>query len=636
MTDELWTPTNSEAERITSNGRPSDADLEYAKTFAAVARTLDNCQRSEDVTLLLSTCRNEFLTTNSVFLDLRECLGVGRTRESGFSVLSDAIRHLNKSSLSESAEYVGTRLRQARKKLRVWDDHSELLLEYHEATKALRPLERGLAARVIEQTNSEIPGADIHYTAISGEEGKCLPELKVLRVVTTRLSAAFEILLVVSKMGIRSSSSTPSDDALFNVDPPLVEWTGVIDALSSRMDVWHLRAIEGGVEVVPTDLVSRMDGSAISSITLMRRSVNSSDDDRQLARILSMIDAVVSDCRLRLEKAFRPNVASRPMPSVFVVDLTVRHSDDVAELDDLRVLTPVILPEVDSLDTCVIGAMQVVMPRTWYFGEDEVRYNRSIAEVDRIEAVISEALEKGADQGMRCLILPEAFVPLKSLETVYERANALKIDIIAGVEGELDSEGHATNRCVMHFPGSKRYWQSKIRPSVYEEAPDRFSRARDLVVVRDTNLGNLGVIVCSDFLEADVLSRLAIRDRHRLDTLVVCASNPRTELFETLAKADAVRYYAHVVVVNSVLCDAENLSREHGDGGCLVAAPTGDGLVARRPVALDLGTLGHEGPNPKLLLWDLDIGAIKTRSKRRPARRGWLTPSLFAQQVRRS
>ena len=55
--------------------KPTERDLEWAENFAALNGLLTRCENSEKATLLLSTCRNAYLTANALFVDLQVLMG---------------------------------------------------------------------------------------------------------------------------------------------------------------------------------------------------------------------------------------------------------------------------------------------------------------------------------------------------------------------------------------------------------------------------------------------------------------------------------------------------------------------------------------------------------------------------------
>lgn len=131
------------------------------------------------------------------------------------------------------------------------------------------------------------------------------------------------------------------------------------------------------------------------------------------------------------------------------------------------------------------------------------------------------------------------------------------------------------------------------------------------------------VVVCSDYLEHDIVTR-AWLDQH-VDTLVVCARNPNPSVFERLAAADAIREYCNVVVVNAFPGDDDGAPPS--GAGALVAVPRREEPL----LELDEQPLEVEwdhSPKPSLAIAELDMKAISSRSL--SARRAYLRPSRFA------
>ena len=160
---------------------------------------------------------------------------------------------------------------------------------------------------------------------------------------------------------------------------------------------------------------------------------------------------------------------------------------------------------------------------------------------------------------------------------------------------------------MIFFPQTKdTVLQSKHRSSGYE--PVSLYSAKQHTVFRRTPIGTFAVIVCSDYLEVDILDSIRCC-ASELHLLVVCACNPHPDLFSHLGVADACRLYSYVAIANncassgdpasasakgSVICepirDSHSMVRESGD----TVALEGTSLAGMVP-AIQLFPLNLEG-----------------------------------------
>jgi hypothetical protein len=198
------------------------------------------------------------------------------------------------------------------------------------------------------------------------------------------------------------------------------------------------------------------------------------------------------------------------------------------------------------------------------------------------------------------------------------------VAVVGGVEASAEEDDRTVNEAVIFFPDRVRVFQRKQKPSVFELKTSLFASDGLFQLMRDTPLGTLAVVVCSDYLEADIVSQLCVDAVTAVDTLIVCSRNPRPELFETLALADAARLYAQVLIVNTLpLWSKEGPA----SGGGFLALPRSRDPESE-PEHVSLASRIPGAAPPELLVWTLDQKGLRARDHRRGAK-GWLPPSHF-------
>lgn len=342
----------------------------------------------------------------------------------------------------------------------------------------------------------------------------------------------------------------------------------------------------------------------------------------------------------RLARVFSPNVGTPAMPHPYVVDVLVLDKPSASRARRFK-FERATGNRSPAPDNAKVALLHAATPERGFVRTEALKcYKRDGANAD-VRAWASRTAEvayaSAREHGVDLLVLPEVFLPEASVARLVERIREDGRDavtVVAGVEYATDDNHDPLNRAVVLLTGrQKPLWQTKKYPSVYETGPDRFATDDKLLLVQASPVGVMGVVICSDYLEADLLWQLA-NCRERIDTLIVVARNPQPQAFERLAEADALRLYAHVIIVNSYQSGTELSGR-----GTVVAAPLRASSTEEHPNARPLleGThfaLGldplDDGWPPSIEIFDLDLAAIRHRDDRRDGDRVWLPSPTFA------
>ncbi|MCY1350262.1 hypothetical protein D9M69_364900 [compost metagenome] len=215
------------------------------------------------------------------------------------------------------------------------------------------------------------------------------------------------------------------------------------------------------------------------------------------------------------------------------------------------------------------------------------------------------------------LIFPELSIPLRWVNSLASRLNAVGISLIAGTEyrhfqgGELLSEACLVltdNR--LGYPAAVKIWQPKLEPAVGEDkeltskygrswAYQRLRYKRRKPVYMHNGIC-FGVMVCSELQNA----KARIKFQGAVDALMVLSWNQDLDTFAALIESAALDVHAYTILVNN---------RKYGDSR--VRAPSKDSFL--RDIARVRG-----GDNDFVVAATLDVDALRafqSRAKRWPS-----------------
>jgi hypothetical protein len=343
--------------------------------------------------------------------------------------------------------------------------------------------------------------------------------------------------------------------------------------------------------------------------------------------VLGACESLLEKIREGIRESFRPNVPRAPLPAPYVLDFTppraLLHTGTSFEVVRGR-------GRQRSLeDRPRVALVAAGVPESAYQQGEIYRYRVDESVAKNASEMAREAIAAAIEHEAQAIIFPECFIPDAAREELETLAAEHDLMLVGGVEQRFSIEGRVVNEAAVVLGSAPPGSQRKQRPSVYEARAPVFDADHRLSVFEDTILGTMGVVVCSDYLELDLVWRLASHEP-RLDTLVVCSRNPNPVVFERLAVADAARLFASVIVVNS-----RPVPRDAGDSpdgsGTLVALPRREQPLADPLEAVTLDATGWECPvGAELLIYEIPIADVRSRFKTRTAS-GYLPAPTFAQ-----
>jgi hypothetical protein len=637
----LYLPTELDPEF-----NPGVEDMDYAQRFSDLARVFEHCERPEQAVLFASTCRNQWLTTNAAFVDLRDAIG-GAALPSRVSRGLYELRRGNPGRAERLFREALALMAQLRAKLQCWMDREFLLSDIEQAMESLddniaRDRSRAWLRRQRFGPPTTGPSDQARYLALDTQENaRCSEPLGLMREAERRLTVALRValdasLLVAAVEAIDTSAAAEQDDSaarLFEIEEVIGESQAPPDSEAG----WQ--RLLGQISKDPGALTAALHEDPAGETIL--RFANGSElllpssapDSKSLTEVLNVLidlcEAVVEWAREAVLDRFSANTAEPPMPSPFVIDLSPHELQSGERTRNFQVTRAD--GRCDSVpDRGRLALLECGMPEDAYSHtrKELYVYDRDQAEGARkAKEIICAAIDAAAARDAAFLAIPEVFVPREALPDLTVRAERANLGLIAGLEYP-ERLGGAVNEALIAVPGlMEPLFQRKQGPSVYEIRDGAFDHDQRLWFIRRTALGNLAVILCSDFLELDLLWAVAQVDE-RVDVVVVCSRNRNPEVFERLAIADAARLHAYIAVVNAY--PPRRAGQPASGHGTLVAQPR----LEQPALHLDRTELpisweGRIAP-PCVAFAELEVAAIRERDTERAGAHGYLRPPRFA------
>ena len=642
---------------LEENFRPSEEDMKYAERFQRTAGVIEECRNAELVALLLSTCRNQWMAVNGMFVDLQGILGADHLPD----LASRGYYDFAEGKMDRSAKLFNKalQLRAAlAQKLACWSKREALLEQLKKAIASPKrdALERdrleGWLAR--QGHGLSIPGRirQAQYLRLDLADTHCAEELALIERSTAKLTAALRIAHRTARLAALGESIAAGKAEQAEETDPLFDLSEDVDAepgeeldrqaeserklagaWAKLRDVVLSHGAEIGFDVSggegdPIE-IEGPDGECFRIEVEITEAALAEEPPAALGGLMSRSRTIVDATRSKVFEAFTPNVAVPPMPSPFVVDLT---PDDSASSEGR--VRPFIIRTADgrqrTLDTAKLALLRCGMPASAYSTarKEHITYHPDHKEGARQAREIAlAAVAEAQNREAAFLVMPEVFLPRGAVREVRRAAEEAKIGLIAGVEYP-EKQGGPINEVLVDIPGwDEPLRQRKQAPSVEELNHTSFESTLELFLIRRTALGNIGVIVCSDVMELDLVWALASFD-YVLDVVVVCARNYKPEIFERLAIADASRLHALIAVVNSWAPRAKDKELPSGKGTLVARPDSEEPLLPLAEYPLEVSWDGAI-EQPSIAIAELNIAEIRARDLERPGAHGYITPPHF-------
>jgi hypothetical protein len=242
------------------------------------------------------------------------------------------------------------------------------------------------------------------------------------------------------------------------------------------------------------------------------------------------------------------------------------------------------------------------------------RPNLSRERYQRISELVNQAIRLKPRPDY--LLFPELSIPLKWIDSVAARLNAMGISLIAGTEyRHFGNDQLLSEACLvltdnrLGYPATVKIWQPKLEPAVGEDkelttkfgkrwAVAKLQGKRSKPVYVHNNV-YFGLMVCSELQN----SKARVRFQGEVDALMVLSWNQDLETFASLIESAALDVHAYTILVNN---------RKYGDSR--IRSPAKEAFL--RDIARVRG-----GDNDFVIAATLDIDALRafqSRAKRWP------------------
>jgi predicted amidohydrolase len=618
---------------MTIGAHPIHANTERAAAFIDFNRLLKACSNAEGAAaLLLSTCRNAYLTSNALFRDLQILLGDGVELSPLRSGAELMMRGADPARLREQFGSAIRTVREYQTKKTVWNERHKIW-EIIQQAKSETARRDKLAPVRIDQVLAQTRTRDVFFG--DGRDTELLElnlsERPHLDKVFRDLQKGFAILQAASGLGKNIS------DALMRSPQPELNFDGTDkDQLASE-----------ALRNVPEDLKTLVEAcqwtrSASSRGTI----VHITTGHRRPQGTSALTDFQFSDLAtsevLRVEaerygmllrealylahwnmcEDFDPNVARSPMPPLFQILLPMASPGHTKghelQPEIVNIRCGAIAPPSDPIR---IALADFAVPLRHLNLLDYRFSNPDVAQKVAREA--RKAIQLAADQKCQAIAFPEYSLPRVMIGEMQALADTYGLVIVGGLEGDW-SHDKLLAQGIVAIPGENgSYFQSKQIPSLEEEAERAFFRDGKLYLFSNTPIGDFAVVMCSDFRE---LANLQVwRSNIALPDLVfVVARNDYPELYVHLAHADAVRLYTHIAVAN-VADDRDGQSASCA-GSCLVV-PNRDKML-KDPSRIEVGDEFLAG----LAIYPIQLTVTRARSRGKPVASHFAVPRSALRQ----
>jgi predicted amidohydrolase len=624
----LWLPAREKIDTCTSTDPQALIMATHFKYLADAIESVtleDGTHCSENLSLLLSTCRNEFLTINAIFEDISQIFGHGRKPH----LLAHALECLQKDKNEDLTKCLGDvrwLLNEISSKLDVWYKRNlywKAFLKYldSEVDRTVSGMIRVLLNNVRVPDGTEDSSVARDYLRIDFDEKPWLDSyFQEIERITGTLSSITELFQVTSSWFTRTAvGSEPVQSTLplrelgqgREKESIKQERRSTIDRLKIITDLnKKLLNIEVDIDKSGSVVVIRheRDGNTIS-INIDSEIPNNDQKVAMLELLSFEINRLYSSI---LNGSFKLNIARTSLPKPFKIDLKPPEPIPSLGLSEVRnrpmsCSLKIVEPEIARIALFDGGIGKGL------YNEEKLTY-KNVDTTLKVGKFLKNAIALAAEAKAAVIAFPECFIPESSCDEFHKICIEKNIVIIGGVESSWTNEGKRRNRALICIPSdSEPKFQGKQRPSRYEIRMEDFKCDGIVNVYYNTPIGCFAVLICSDLLELDVLWALATSNRMP-EIVFVCTMNPHPKMFELIASADAYRLYSYVAQTNNR--DFVEDEEKNTPGSIVISPLTPkESCILKEIKTISLDSSPLQSQHPALLrLFELDLNKIRMRS----------------------
>lgn len=590
-------------------------DVEWATDFKALYLLSERCSDSEGALLLLSTCRNAFLTVNALFVELQVLLGDARSSAALRGGCELMIQRAAPSKIKERFGRAMIPVREFEKKEAVWRARKSIWSDIDTAAKQLREQDLLAAERANNLLKMNNIAPDLWGDGWSFELLEInLAERQHLEAYFTDLRFVFTLLRCAVELGWHTANALNRDRQ------ETLNFGNQIDSLDPRKSLdlvlkcatdlanacgWRLTTDSGQPAILIIRGYERPSNTPrVDSIILPRQATFEYVNDA-IEQLGLLIREVLYFAHSKLCEKFDPNIGKPPMPPPFEIALPMPlptlESGRGAPFELERVRCS--MQEVQR-DSVRIAVASMKVPLSMLSGRGlKIKPDK----VESIKKDVRLALHEAQMKACQGIVFPEYSLPLSIAEEILELSSKHNLVIIAGLEGRwIDNE--LCGQALVAIPGERKvYFQCKQDPSLDEENRELFYRDGKLLFFVNSPIGDFSVVVCNDFRQIDYFQAWK-SDGPLPELLFVVARNPYHEMFFDLAKADANRLYAGVVIAN-----VREIGKDVTSEGSCVVVPRKDCQELSGERVTVEGNFVTD-----ITVYDVSLHAIRARSRGKP------------------
>lgn len=614
-------------------------DAEWARTFVTLYTFLSTHPKSEDATLLLSTCRNAYLTVNAEFADIQELLGgaVASPLRAGLEMIDQG--SLDGTKVKNRFQRALGTVAQIDEKERVWATRGELhdsilhLFKTYEAENELDAIairdivlgtdlgpsdpEDGRHADLLRLDLAEQPHLRMHFEA--------LKRLRGLLEAIARFGMSYAdtipappppppplppatLDLFANDDGEAAPEPEPASGEVPS-DRTVAFWAEKIGSSCG----WTTQGDESGLRVKVEFKHPRPAAAVKKTDYTFKR--GAADEVIARADAVAFLREALWCAHGIAAAEFRPNISSRPMPAVFDICLPVqRPAPTNADIQSLTLDRKACGGTHRTPNTGKVALAHLTVPVSKLNLNDYAFMDNATRDV--VEADIIKAVRIAKASACDALVFPEYSIPQKLRDWLLETASSNEMTIIGGFEGSW-RDGKLADEVFVAIPGEPSvYHQFKQSPSLEEQLPGGIYHDGYLRLFTNSPIGDFAVVVCSDFLETATLDAWSLAGPLP-DILFVVARNTYPDLYKHFAITDSFRLYCSVAVCNVRDADTGPVT---SDGTFVVSPLKGNAVDLGTNVAVD-GTYLK-----KITVHDIPFSAIRARERGKPVSNFFAVP----------
>lgn len=559
--------------------KPAPADLEFAASWIALNRLITNCKGQERVTLLLSTCRNAYMTANALFTELQVILGDG-IQPSGLRagaellIKGTATAQPLKTNFGRAIQTI----REYEKKNGVWNDRHIIWADIEQAKAEIDKLDSLSSSRIDAildtpaSASGNYEGQDRELLEVNLQPRSHLDE------TFRRLDETFAVLRAAADLGFKTALALDRDPqaqlALMadsrerSADEAVAEINSCVTRLVTICR-WHSTDKEKQRTVGITSGHARPQMTGRADDIDLPSEVHAGNIEGIIGALGQLVREAMYVAHWKLCDFFQPNVAKPPLPALFKIRLPFPVAEQTSGNPSRPSVSPIRCSATPAADKVRIGLARLAVP-VKHLNTRSYAFDGKVAQ--DVSDDVRRAIHAAAKDGCRAVIFPEYSLPNSLANEIHSLASKESIVVIGGLEGSFIGDKLCA-RAIIAVPGeSQPHFQYKQHPSLQEANGDAFFRDDKLSLFLNTPVGDFSVVVCSDFLELGTLQAW----HHSMplpDLVFVIARNDYPDLYVSMAKADAIRLYTCVAICN--VLDNKKSDTASLEGSCVIVPSCG-------------------------------------------------------------